>query len=161
MLLPVVGSALTSPQGFLPHVVDEFSTPTPPPSPSTGATTIPPDPEGTPILEPPPRGNVTITYIFYVGNKGSQEPDEFVEIKNLDSSPLQLDGWTLRDAANHVFTFPNFRMDPGKVCRVYTNEIHSEWCGFSFGSGSAIWNNGGDCAYLRNSIGITVDDYCY
>jgi hypothetical protein len=67
----------------------------------------------------------------------------------------------LRDEANHVFTFPNYLMEPGQVCRVYTNEYHPEWCGFSYGSGSAIWSNSGDCADLRDSYGDTVDTYCY
>jgi len=52
-------------------------------------------------------------------------------------------------------------MQPGQVCRVYTNEYHPEWCGFSFGSGSAIWNNSGDCAYLRDSEGRLIDTFCY
>jgi hypothetical protein len=61
----------------------------------------------------------------------------------------------------HVFTFPNYLTEPGQVCWVYTNEYHPEWCGFSYGSGSAIWNNSGDCAELRDSYGDTVDTYCY
>jgi hypothetical protein len=30
---------------------------------------------------------------------------------------------------------------PGQTRRVYANESHLETCGFSFGSGKAIWNN--------------------
>jgi hypothetical protein len=52
-------------------------------------------------------------------------------------------------------------MEPGKVCRIYTNENHPEWCGFNYGSGSAIWNNGGDTAYLRDGNGTLIDDYSY
>lgn len=111
-------------------------------------------------LPPGPVGQVVITTIFYDG-AGSQEPDEYVEIRNEDTQSLQLAGWTLRDAANHVFTFPTFTLQPGQVCRVYTNQIHPSWCGFSFGSGSAVWNNGGDCAELQNSHDIIVDSYCY
>ena len=44
---------------------------------------------------------------------------------------------------------------------VNINHVHPEWCGFSYGSGSAIWNNGGDCADLRESGGGLVDTYCY
>ncbi len=49
----------------------------------------------------------------------------------------------------------------GRVCRVYANEYHPEWCGFNYGSGSAIWNNSGDCAYLRDSASTPIDTYCY
>jgi hypothetical protein len=27
-----------------------------------------------------------------------------------------------------------FAVQPGQVCRVYTNEVHPGWCGFSFGN---------------------------
>ncbi len=105
-------------------------------------------------------GNIVITYIFYNG-AGSTEPDEYVEIRNDDTKSIQLQNWTLRDIANHNFTFPSFVMMPGKICRIYTNEFHPEWCGFSYGSSSAIWNNTGDCAYLNNSAATQVDSYCY
>jgi hypothetical protein len=107
-----------------------------------------------------PSGNIDITNIHFDG-AGSREPDEYVEFRNNDSYAIQLQGWTLRDIANHTFTFPSYVMQPGQVCRVYTNEYHPEWCGFSYGSGSAIWNNSGDCAYLRDSGGGSVDTYCY
>jgi hypothetical protein len=41
------------------------------------------------------------------------------------------------------------------------DELHLEWCGFSFGSGTALWANGGDCGYLYNSGGEQVSQYCY
>jgi predicted extracellular nuclease len=106
---------------------------------------------------PPPgtTGNIDITDIFYDG-AGGAEPDEYVEIRSDDTQPIQLSGWTLRDVANHAFTFPSYVMQPGQVCRIYTNENHPEWCGFNYGSGSAIWNNGGDTAYLRGKDQVTI-----
>ncbi len=103
---------------------------------------------------------MVIDDIFYDG-AGSSEPDEYVVIRNAGGQSVNLGGWTLRDEANRVFTFPAFTMTPGQVCRVYTNEEHPEWCGFNYGSGSAIWNNGGDCAVLREGNGVLVDEYCY
>jgi hypothetical protein len=61
--------------------------------------------------------------------------------------PIQLKNWTLRDVANHIFTFPSFVIQPNQKCRVYTNQIHAQWCGFSYGSGSTIWNNTGYCLF--------------
>jgi competence protein ComEC len=113
-----------------------------------------------PTPTPPITSNIVITYIYYDG-AGSLEPDEYVEIRNDDLYPVQLENWTLRDIANHIYTFPNFVIQPGQVCRIYTNEDHPEWCSFNYGSGSAIWNNTGDCAYLHDSQFILIDDYCY
>ena len=96
--------------------------------------------------------SVIITDIFYDGVEGNEEPDEYVEIKNVGTLPVDVTGWKLSDEADHVFVFPLFIMQPGQVCRVYTNQIHEEWCGFSFHeTRSAIWNNGGDIATLRTT----------
>jgi competence protein ComEC len=135
-------------------------TPTPPTPTEPSPTPETPTPTTPVPTEPATTGNVVITGIFHDG-EGSAEPDEHVIIRNDDILPIQLQQWTLRDIANHTFTFPSFVMQPGQECRVYTNEYHPEWCGFNYGSGSAIWNNSGDCAYLRDGTGIQVDDYCY
>jgi competence protein ComEC len=136
---------------------------TPVPTEPTPTTPVPTEPTPTtPVpTEPVFTGNIVITDIFFDGVVSSAEPDEYVEIRNNDTSYIQLQSWTLRDIAEHVFTFPSFVMAPGQVCRVYTNEYHPEWCGFSYGSGSAIWNNSGDCAYLRDSFGTQISSYCY
>jgi len=144
-------------------------TPTRTPTKTTTPTrTTTPTPTATPTRTPtstntpPPAttGDIRITDIFYDG-AGSKEPDEYVQIRNYDTRSIRLNGWILRDGANHVFTFPSYLMPPGQVCRIYTNEHHAEWCGFSYGSSSAIWNNGGDCAYLKDSAGTLIDTYCY
>ena len=109
---------------------------------------------------PVPSGNVVISSIFQDGS-GSAEPDEYVEIRNDDTRLIQLQNWTLRDDAGHVYTFPSFVIQPAQVCRVYTNQSHPEYCGFNYGSGVAIWNNSGDCAYLRDSLSTPIDEQCY
>jgi len=146
------------------------TTPSPEPSPTSTPTTpvpsetVPPAPTNTPTPTdtPPPAttGNIQIINILFDG-AGSTEPDEHVDIRNDDTKPIQLQSWSLRDIADHVYTFPSFVIQPGQECRVYTNENHPEWCGFNYGSGSAIWNNTGDCAYLKNSLGQDIDQYCY
>jgi len=150
----------------LPTPIPTTPSPEPSPTPTTPvpSETVPPVPTDTPTPTdtPPPSitGNVQIINIFYDG-AGSIEPDEHVDIRNDDSKSIQLQSWTLRDEADHVYTFPTFVIQPGQVCRIYTNESHPEWCGFNYGSGSAIWNNTGDCAYLKNSLGQDIDQYCY
>lgn len=154
---------------YLPLVVDGPTvTPTPTATPTATNTPTPTNtPTATPTNEPLPptsSGDVRIVTIFYDGVVSSQEPDEYVVIRNYDAAPVQLENWTLRDAngANpKTFTFPNFIIQPGQSCRIYTNEIHPETCGFSYGNSAAIWNNSGDCGTLRNSSGVSMDVYCY
>ncbi len=60
------------------------------------------------------------------------------------------------------FTFPSYILEPGESIRVYTNEIHPEWGGFSFGYGSAVWNNSSpDTAVLYDAQGVEVSRKSY
>jgi competence protein ComEC len=126
---------------------------TPTPTPTTPIPSA--TPTGTPRM-----GHIVITDIFSDG-AGSSDPDEYVEIYNDGGWSVQLGGWTLRDEDNHVFTFPDLTMWPGRVCRIYTNEYHAEWCGLNYGSKSAIWGDCEDCAYLRGDWWSPQDIYCY
>lgn len=120
-----------------------------------------PTPTSTPSVLPPPSPyNVTIDGIRYQGT-GSQEPDEYVIIHNEDTQSISLNQWKLKDNAGKVFTFPGMSMAPGMVCRVYTNENHPDWCGFSYGSTSPVWDNIHDTAILLDAQGRLVDLFSY
>ncbi|MCB8980705.1 MAG: thermonuclease family protein [Ardenticatenaceae bacterium] len=138
--------------------------PTAPPAPT--ATQLPPTEPSPPPTEPPPPaaapGDVQLTFIFYDGLVSQVESDEYAVITQNGGSPVNIGGWRL-NAGNpgQDFTFPGFDLQPGQSCRVYTNEYHPDTCGFSFGSGQAIWNNGGDCGYLFDNTGAQVSQRCY
>ncbi|MBN1145673.1 MAG: lamin tail domain-containing protein [Anaerolineales bacterium] len=105
-------------------------------------------------------GYVIISYIFFKGEKWA-EPNEFVEIHNLSDNPVQLKNWTVKNLENHVYVFPEYILLPGQFCRVYTNQYHSGTCGFTFNNPAPIWDDLSDCAYLKDSLGVLVDEYCY
>ena len=105
---------------------------------------------------------IEIVNIFYNGEAGENEPDEYVEIRNAGAETVNLTGWYLKDQGSNRFVFPDLEMKAGEICRIYTNENHSESCRLSFEqSGSAVWNNGGDCAALYNPEGYLINEYCY
>ena len=90
------------------------------------------------------------------------ESDEYVQITNNGTGIVDLQGWRLNAGdPGQDFVFPSYMIQPGQSCRVYTNEYHPESCGFSFGSGTALWSNSGDCGYLYNSEGALENEYCY
>ncbi|PKO16809.1 MAG: hypothetical protein CVU39_06220 [Chloroflexi bacterium HGW-Chloroflexi-10] len=153
-----VSAVVTPYRIFLPLVVK----PLPLPTPTNTPTQILPTPfPSTPTSIPPSNtGNIQIISILANGS-GTSEPDEYVLIRNMDTKLIQLQNWTLRDAANHVYTFPSRFMTPGEECRIYTNQSHPEYCGFNYGSSSAIWNNSGDTAYLRDSAGNLIHQFSY
>ena len=108
--------------------------------------------------------NIRITYIFYDGLVFRTESDEYVEITNLGDQPQDLAGWALKDISEGYpsFTFPSYILAPGKSIRVYTNEYHPEWGGFSFEYSRAIWNNSeSDIAALYNVQSEEVSQKSY
>jgi hypothetical protein len=62
---------------------------------------------------------------------------------NTGVSGADIGGWTLTDIADGTptFQFPAVTINAGASIRVYTNEVHPESGGFSFGRGTGIWNN--------------------
>ena len=135
------------------------------PSPSPTPTPTPtPTPAPTPTPEPERTTSVQITHIFFDGQVYRTESDEYVEIRNLGNESVDLAGWKLVDVDEGYpsFTFPIYTLQPGESTRVYTNEIHSEYGGFSFGSGKAVWNNSSpDTAVLYDAQGQEVSRKSY
>jgi len=140
-------------------------TPIPPTStPLPTDTLVPPTATAmpTPTQQAQPAAEVEIRYIFYDGIVPTVESDEYAEIVNQGTAPVNLAGWRLNAGApGQDFVFPSFVLEPGQTCRVYTNEVHPETGGFSFNSSSAVWRNKGDCGYLHDASGALISEYCY
>jgi len=108
--------------------------------------------------------DIVISYIHYDGVVPRTESDEYVEITNEGTVPQDLEDWRLVDISEGYpeFRFPAFVLEPGRSIRVYTNEIHPEWGGFSFKSGRAVWNNSdSDVAVLYNNAREEVSRRSY
>lgn len=122
--------------------------------------TEPPQPTAPPVAS---SSDVAIQTVNYNGDINPQEPDEFAVIVNRGASPINLGGWRLNAGEDDQnFYFPAFDLQPGQSCRVYTNQVNADSCGGgTFGSGQAIWNNGGDCGALFDSTGAEVSRFCW
>ena len=82
----------------------------------------------------------------------------------MGNAAQELEGWKLADISDGgpEFTFPAWTLESGDIIRVYTNEVHQEWGGFSFGRGTAIWSNGDpDTAGLFDQNGQQVSTKTY
>lgn len=168
-LLPDQPQPATPPPTDAPPA-DLPATDTPPPPP-----TEPPTPENTPPTVtniPPPAassniitGPIAITALQYQGDPTLNEANEFVEIANQSSGPVDLSNWTLRAVStNRTYTFSNgMIMFPGDICRIYTSSpIAFGTCGtLTFGADGPVWSNNGDIAELRDAGGALVSRWVY
>lgn len=98
------------------------------------------------------------------GDDNANLNGEWLEIHNQGKEPLDLAGWTVKDeSASHRYTFPpGVTIPGGGVLVLFTGcgeDTFGEryWCN----SYSAVWNNGGDTAFLLGPDGRTVATYGY
>ena len=94
------------------------------------------------------------------GDDNDNLNDEWVRITNESDGRADLTGWVLKDeSASHRYRFSDgFGLDSGATVTVRTGcgtdtvtDVH--WCT----SGSAVWNNSGDTAFLLDAAGNIVD----
>jgi pimeloyl-ACP methyl ester carboxylesterase len=86
---------------------------------------------------------------------------EYVDIRNGTAGTVEMQRWTLRDARNHVFTFPDFSLSAGASVKVWTKAGTDDAENLFWGRRAAVWNNEGDTAVLRDENGVDVAIYTY
>lgn len=108
-----------------------------------------------------PRIEITKVYFDSPGSdtgSNSSLNAEWVRLTNRRSYGINLKGWTLRDRANHIYTFKTyFKLQPGRHVWIHTGKgtntsKHRYW-----GKSWYVWNNSGDKASLRSRKGALVD----
>jgi Lamin Tail Domain len=134
------------------------------PTPTTEVTDADPSPPPAAAgAEGEPSSDVFIGHIHFKGGVKRTQSDEYVEISCGASTAVDIAGWVI-NAGNRGqnFTFPaGTTLAPGQTIRVYTDEIHPDTGGFSYGSRRAIWNDRGDTATLRDTVGAVVSQVTY
>lgn len=114
----------------------------------------------TTIPDSPILSGIVISHIEYTV-PGRDVDGEYVLIENTLAHAVDLGNWTLRDHAGHVFRFPLMTLAAGSTCRVWTGAGTDTASDVFWGRGTAVWNNEGDRAILRNRHGLTVHTYEY
>lgn len=156
-----IGQELTIPVGGLP---EPTPTPTalPQPTDTPGPTATPqpptPTPTGTPtslpITPPATEPEVIIREILDAGVLA----DEAVLIFNNGRSVL-MEGWTLTDAQENVYDFPNLFLGTGGSVRVHTGDGSNSATDLYWGLDVPVWGEPGDVAALRDESGLVIDTF--
>lgn len=117
-------------------------------------------------LVPAAPGAIRITKIYFDspgsdGGSNSSLNAEWIRLKNTGSSRRSLTGWTIRDAAGHVYRFGRYKLAAGKTVTVHTGRganrpRHRYWRQDGY-----VWNNDGDTAKVRSRGGRLIDRCSY
>lgn len=111
-------------------------------------------------------GRITIGEIRFDADGPDNEnlADEWVELRNEGSSPVDLGGWQIKDeSATHRYDVPGgFTLGAGTTVRLHTGcgadtRTDLYWCN----EGSAIWNNDGDTVFVLDPAGNVVASESY
>ncbi len=87
---------------------------------------------------------------------------EWIEIANQGSQTVQMRGYTLKDEANHIYTFDDFEVAPGATFRLYSGQGNDNAGELYWGfRDESVWNNGSDAAFLRDDQGALIDVFSY
>lgn len=87
---------------------------------------------------------------------------EWIEIANQGDQSIQMEGYTLKDEANHIYTFGDFAVAPGATFRLFSGQGQNSTAELYWGLvGESVWNNGGDAAFLRDAQGSLIDTFAY
>src|SRR4051794_579300 len=86
---------------------------------------------------------------------------EYITLKNTRTTNQVITGWTIRDPAGHVYTFPTTTIKAGSTVTLRsgrgTNGITTRYWQQDW----YVWNNTGDTAYVRTSSGAAIDTCTY
>lgn len=98
------------------------------------------------------------------GNDNENLNEEWIRISNAGDGLVDMTGWGIKDeSASHRYQFPpGFVLAPTEAVTVYTGcgedfDRDLYWCQ----TGSAIWNNDGDTAFLTDPNGNTHHLWSY
>jgi hypothetical protein len=123
-------------------------------------TPVTPTATPTPTFTPSPTPTERV-FIVRIVATADYPLDEYVEINNNSDSYAILTGWLLKDDAGNTYQFPIFTLKPRDSARIWTkwgtNDLHNLY----WGSNVPIWNDHGDCAYLRDENNEPVHRKCY
>ena len=101
-------------------------------------------------------GGLTVVRVHAdaAGRDGENLNDEYVVFENRGDATLDLSGWTVTDAADHSYRFPDgTTLAPGERVTLHTGSGADTASDRYWGASSPVWNNDGDTVTVRDRNG--------
>jgi LysM repeat protein len=155
-----VGQELIVPVGGLPEptpTMTPVASPTvapPSPQPTDTAQPLTPTPTPLPVTPPATEPEVVIRDILGAGVLA----DEAVLIFN-GGRAVRMEGWTLADAQDNIYTFPNLFLGTGGSVRVHTGTGANSATDLYWGLDAPVWGEPGDVATLKDESRLVIDTF--
>lgn len=113
-------------------------------------------PEGQVIIDP------ACSQFNAPGNDNENLNEEYVCLVNPSIESIDISGWSISDEYGWIYTFEQYSLIAEGMAKLRSGcgedtQADLFWCR----SDTAVWNNDGDCVYLKDAAGETVGEYCY
>lgn len=82
---------------------------------------------------------------------------EYVVVRNIGGTPYNVTGWTVRNRAGDVYTFPAYVIPAGSYAVVRTGVGVDTPITRYWGLTRHVWGNDADAATLRSAVNATID----
>jgi LysM repeat protein len=156
LIIPVGG--LPEPTPTETPVVSATETPSPEPTdtPEPTSTSQSPMATSTPLPVTPPAIEPEVAIREVVG--AGVLADEHVLVFN-SGRAVHMKSWTLTDAQDNVFSFPNLFLATGGSVRIHTRSGSNSATDLYWGQGVPMWGEPGDVATLRDESGLVIGTF--
>lgn len=116
---------------------------------------------GAALVQGADESEIAITSVNFAATSPEKDNlnEEWVEISNLGSADANLAGWTLEDAQNHSYSFPDISLKTDAAIKIHTGTGTDTAEDLYWNRSSSVWNNDGDVATLMDASGNIIAKY--
>jgi micrococcal nuclease len=86
---------------------------------------------------------------------------EYVIFKNINSSDLNPEGWTVKDMSTNIYLFKNIILKAGSKVFLFSGTGNDGDWKLYWNSSKPVWNNDHDILYLRDGKGLLAEIFSY
>jgi micrococcal nuclease len=90
------------------------------------------------------------------GNDADNMNEEYVVITNNGNKAINLQNWSIKDEATHLYEFPSINISPDSNIKLHTGTGANTLSELYWNSKDPIWNNDGDTAFLYDASGDLI-----
>jgi hypothetical protein len=118
------------------------------------------------IVQEFPVSKFKICFTDIVYKPTSSPLDEWVTIKNLGSSAVDMEGWRIvsDSSTDFKYEFPKFTLSSGQTVKVWTKVGTNSSSQLYMNRAVQFWKDTGDCGYLKDNTTPdrkTINAFCY
>jgi hypothetical protein len=113
------------------------------------------------IVQEFPVSKLKVCFTDIVYKPTSSPLDEWVTIKNLGNSAVDMEDWRISSDSGNKYDFPKFTLNTGQTVKVWTKSGSNSSSTLYMNRTQEFWKDNKDCGYLKDDSRTTINAFCY